>query len=177
MNIKQAIRKEFDGAYGATRGLINLIKDSDLSWKPEQGKNWMTVGQLLKHISNSCGWCVQGFISNNWDMSAFAEVAESDGGLMPADKLPAVGSVQEALSLLKADEELAHRQLELADDATWDDHITAPWGISGSRFNQVMDSIKHLLGHKSQLFYYLKLMGHDVNTHHLWGMGDPADQK
>jgi hypothetical protein len=24
--------------------------------------------------------------------------------------------------------------------------------------------------HKSQLFYYLKLMGRDVNTMHLWGM-------
>jgi len=30
--------------------------------------------------------------------------------------------------------------------------------------------VSHLNAHKSQLFYYLKLMGKDVNTAHMWGM-------
>jgi hypothetical protein len=30
--------------------------------------------------------------------------------------------------------------------------------------------VQHLDSHKSQLFYYLKLMGRDVNTMNLWGM-------
>jgi len=31
--------------------------------------------------------------------------------------------------------------------------------------------VNHLLSHKGQLFYYLKLQGREVNTMHLWGVG------
>ena len=31
--------------------------------------------------------------------------------------------------------------------------------------------VGHLANHKAQLFYYLKLLGKDVNTMHLYGMG------
>jgi len=30
--------------------------------------------------------------------------------------------------------------------------------------------VAHLEMHKSQLYYYLKLLGRDVNTSHLWGV-------
>jgi hypothetical protein len=49
--------------------------------------------------------------------------------------------------------------------------FSAPWNpesqvILGQR---LLSMIAHLLQHKGQLFYSLKLMGRDVNTMHLWG--------
>jgi hypothetical protein len=37
----------------------------------------------------------------------------------------------------------------------------------GPRLAQMVD---HLVLHKAQLFYYLKLQGKPVHTGHLWGM-------
>ncbi|MGE5806101.1 MAG: DinB family protein, partial [Ignavibacteria bacterium] len=48
--------------------------------------------------------------------------------------------------------------------------IIAPWG--GPEiflFQHLLLMIAHLAQHKGQLFYYLKLMGKDVNTSDLWG--------
>ncbi|UCG88721.1 MAG: hypothetical protein JSW71_09365 [Gemmatimonadota bacterium] len=48
--------------------------------------------------------------------------------------------------------------------------VTAPWGGPElSLFQQILRVIAHLAQHKGQLFYYLKLMGRDVNTGDLWG--------
>ncbi len=49
--------------------------------------------------------------------------------------------------------------------------VTAPWDPTprplGYRLNEMID---HLISHKAQLFYYLKLQGKPVNTGNLWGM-------
>jgi uncharacterized damage-inducible protein DinB len=48
--------------------------------------------------------------------------------------------------------------------------FTAPWGGSElSLFQHLLLMIAHLAQHKGQLFYYLKLMGKDLNTSDLWG--------
>lgn len=44
------VRGEIDGVYRATEGLVKLVRDGELGWKPPVGKNWMTVGQLLEHL-------------------------------------------------------------------------------------------------------------------------------
>jgi len=47
----------------------------------------------------------------------------------------------------------------------------APWGgPEVTLFQHLYHMIGHLGQHKGQLFYYLKLLGKDVNTSHLWGM-------
>jgi uncharacterized damage-inducible protein DinB len=38
-----------------------------------------------------------------------------------------------------------------------------------SLFEHLLRMIAHLAQHKGQLFYYLKLMGKEVNTSDLWG--------
>jgi uncharacterized damage-inducible protein DinB len=49
--------------------------------------------------------------------------------------------------------------------------FTAPWGGPEiSLFQHLLLMIAHLTQHKGQLFYYLKLMGKDVNTSDLWGV-------
>jgi len=34
----------------------------------------------------------------------------------------------------------------------------------------LLQMVQHLVQHKTQLYYYLKLMGRPVNTGHLYGM-------
>jgi uncharacterized damage-inducible protein DinB len=89
-----------------------------------------------------------------------------------ADALPTVTSVAEARRKIEADRQLAadilagvsDEDLEMRPSPVyWD-----PREVSlGQRISEMVD---HLVQHKGQLFYYLKLMGRDVNTSLLWGM-------
>jgi len=48
----------------------------------------------------------------------------------------------------------------------------APWEPENARSLGLhcLSMVQHLDSHRHQLFYYLKLMGKDVNTMTLWGM-------
>jgi len=91
--------------------------------------------------------------------------------ITPLEKVPAVASVDEALSLLVSDRELCMDVLsDLSDERLLSERSAAPWGGPEVTLLQHCTSmIWHLGQHKGQLFYYLKLQGKDVNTMHLWG--------
>ncbi len=52
MSWKTVLVEQVKGAYRAAEGLLELVEDEQLSWKPESGENWMTVGQLLNHMAD-----------------------------------------------------------------------------------------------------------------------------
>jgi uncharacterized damage-inducible protein DinB len=178
MNWTELLKSEANVAYDATFGLIDFLEESDLSWKPASGENWMTVGQLLKHIADACGYCCRAFVTGQWgqpaqEVSEAARVEMSDEATLPlAENMPAVENIAQAKSLLQADREIALAAIEEAgEEALAMRRTSAPWNpdsqvILGQR---LFSMIAHLLQHKGQLFYYLKLMGRDVNTVHLWG--------
>src|SRR5262245_57640704 len=102
MNWTELINGKIEESYGATLGLAKLVTDKDLSWKPATGTNWMTVGQLLEHLTNAGGTCVKGFVTGDWGMPEGAEMK------MPtAAELPSVKSVADAVSRIEADKKLA----------------------------------------------------------------------
>ena len=39
--------------YKVTDALMAMVTDADLAWKPTEGTNWMTTGQLLFHLTGS----------------------------------------------------------------------------------------------------------------------------
>jgi hypothetical protein len=134
----------------------------------------MTVGQLLKHITNACGAGCRGFVTGNWGLPSGMKMEDlpPDEMLPPAEKLPGIESVAEARKLLSADKAIA---LQMIDQAGENDLATkemaAPWA-PGSTFalgRHLLQMIQHLDQHKGQLFYYLKLQGKAVNTADLWG--------
>ena len=88
-----------------------------------------------------------------------------------AEALPGVESVEQALQLLEDDRRLTLDCIEESDETEiLGNRFTAPWGGSAiSLFQHLLMMIAHLAQHKGQLFYYLKLMGKDVNTADLWG--------
>jgi len=92
--------------------------------------------------------------------------------LPPAEKMPTVTSVAEAKSMLAADKKLAFEMLtKVSEDDLAHLKAPAPWEPSEKLLgHRLLEMIGHLVQHKSQLYYYLKLQGKPVNTGHLWGM-------
>jgi uncharacterized damage-inducible protein DinB len=174
MTLTQVLQEEAEVTYAITEKLFRRVDDRELSWKPTSGKNWMTVGQLLMHSACfGCGKAVQGFVKGDWGLSGDTSVEglAAENHVPPASALPSVRDVEQALKLLAQDRNLALACIADVDEADLlARRIAAPWGGSEvSLFLHLLHMIEHLAQHKGQLFYYLKLMGKDVNTGDLWG--------
>lgn len=170
MELKSYVEGELASSYDALEGLLDLLSEDDLDWKPASGTNWMTVGQLLEHLAGCGGLSFQGLAEG-----AFAEMpaeAAEGGGLPPAAALPGAASLADARARIRADRALAERVLAVASEADLASKPAPVWWDPRDRALGVrmLDMILHLNQHKGQLFYYLKLMGHDVNTMHLYGI-------
>jgi uncharacterized damage-inducible protein DinB len=174
MNWTQMLKAEIEVAYSTTAKLIEKVDPASLDWKPASGDNWMTVGQLLKHMTNSCGAGCKGFLTGDWGMPEGVKVEDlpPEEMLPPAEKLPTMASVEEAQKLFAEDKVLALHMIDQAGELDLAiKQVAAPWAPTvkyplGRHFLQM---IQHLDRHKSQLFYYLKLQGKPVNTADLWG--------
>ena len=174
MNWTQLLECEIETAYTTTASLLEKVDLDGLDWKPESGSNWMTVGQLLKHITEACGAACKAFVTGDWGLPPGVKVEDlsPEEMLPPAEKLPTIGSVDEARKLLSKDKALALQIIEQADENDLTSkQIAAPWapGVEYALGRHLLQMVQHLERHKSQLFYYLKLQGKPVNTADLWG--------
>lgn len=174
MNWTELLRKEIESTFAVTEGLLDLVDEEMLQWKPAAGSNWMTTGQLLKHITNACGCSMRGFVTGDWGLPEGVDINNlpPEEMLPPAEKMPTVGNVAEAKQLLGEDMQLALTLLaSCSEEELSTKKTTAPWDpaevLLGHRLLQMVD---HLKEHKAQLFYYLKLSGKPINTGNLWGM-------
>ncbi len=188
MNWTDLLKSEIEIAYNATDGLLDLVDEDGLDWKPSEGSNWMTVGQLLMHLAIACGAPMRGYVTGDWGLPEGVDIdnlSPEDVGLPegvdmdnlapeemlpPAENLPTVGSVSEAKAFLAEDKQLALEMVaECDEDRLASQTSKAPWDsteiILGHR---LMHMVAHLSHHKGLLFYYLKLQGKAVNTSHLW---------
>ncbi len=174
MNWTELLKSEIETAYASTAKLLDRVDPASLEWKPQTGSNWMTVSQLLKHISEGCGAACKGFVTGDWGMPEGMKIEDipPEEMLPPAEKLPAIGSVAETKAALEKDKALA---LQMVDQAGENDlanrKTSAPWapGVEYALGRHLLQMVQHLERHKSQLFYYLKLQGVPVNTEDLWG--------
>jgi uncharacterized damage-inducible protein DinB len=175
MKWTELLNEGIEDNFRITDRLMALVEDGDLNWKPATGKNWMTIGQLLNHLTNACGFCCRAFATGDWGPPDGIEPAGTpeDDLLPPAEGLPTVASVAEARAALARDRELALAMVrEVGEERLDSEMVAAPWEPStphplGWHF---LSMVLHLMQHKGQLFYYLKLMDRDVNTAHLWGV-------
>ncbi len=160
-----------EGVYRATMTLFDLVPEDKLDWRPSDKNNWWTTSQLLMHLTTATGVCMKGFITGEWPEMPEFEGCE-EGVLPPAEVFPTVASVAEAKRMLEEDRKLAATQLaELSDDDFSNKIVTAPWDPRPlPLWNQLLMSVEHQISHKTTLFGYLKLLGVDVNTGHLYGM-------
>jgi uncharacterized damage-inducible protein DinB len=171
MNWTELIQTEIETTYRVTQALIDMVDESNLDWKPATGSNWMTVGQLLHHLTDGCGASVRGFVTGDWGMPPEAEPAPEEM-LPPAEKLPSIASIAECKLLLAEDQALALEMLaRCTEDELASKQVVAPWNPDHPMDlgYSLLQMVTHLASHKAQLFYYLKLQGKPVHTGHLWG--------
>jgi len=168
MILTELLHHRAEDAYHAAEGLLALVDEGALSWKPATGGNWMTTAQLLRHLTDACGAAMKGFVTGDWGTPP----GEEEGALPAAERLPAVTSVEEARRGLAADKRLALEMIAKAGEAELTSvRVAAPWDPTPRLLGyQLCEMIDHLISHKAQLFYYLKLQGKPVHTGHLWGM-------
>ena len=177
MNWTDLLTDAVEDNYRATDILMAMGEAADLDWKPASGSNWMTTGQLLWHLTSACGYCCRCFLTGEWGPPDGVEAPEGstpeDDMLPPAEGLPTIESVQKARELLAADKQVALDAIaEAGEDKLAGETVAAPWDPEHPALygRQFLGMVIHLQSHKSQLFYYLKLLGRDVNTMTLWGM-------
>ena len=166
MDWTELLKSEMTEAYRATAGLMDLVDEDKLDWAPPSGENWMTTRQLLRHLTDACGWCCANFVDDAWGAIMTGE------GASPPTTLE---SVAEAKAELAKDKERAFAALERAgSEALETRRIQAPWDPTPRPLGQhLLQMVGHLNTHKAQLFYYLKLQGKPVNTFTLWGLPEP----
>jgi hypothetical protein len=174
MNWAELLKAEIEYTYAGAEKLMDLVDENTLDWKPATGSNWMTTGQVLRHVTDACGMAIKGFVTGDWGMPEGVDPSQipPEEMLPPAEKMPTVASVAEAKELIAKDKVVALEMLaQCSEDDLSNKTATAPWDptplVLGHRILQMID---HLKQHKAQLFYYLKLQGKPVNTGHLWGM-------
>jgi uncharacterized damage-inducible protein DinB len=173
MSLVKVLLQEMENNYKLTEKLFQLVEPGQLCWKPPTGSNWMTVGQLLMHCSSACGAGARAFVTGDWGLPDGVDIKNlpPEEMLPPAEKLPTVESVDQALRLLAEDRRIGIATLEGLDEAELlQKRFSAPWGgVDFSLFQHILHMINHLGQHKGQLFYYLKLLGKNLNTADLWG--------
>jgi hypothetical protein len=171
MTLTDILLNEAKTTYKITEELFHLVSDNELSWTPPTGKNWMTVGQLMMHCASfGCGKAIQGFVKGDWGGTKIEDLSK-ENHVPPPSELPCVESVEQAFKLLSVDKKLALKCIAEVDETKLlDKTFVAPWGGPElPLFQHLLHMIAHLNQHKGQLFYYLKLMGKNVNTNDLWG--------
>ncbi len=174
MNWTKLLTMEMETAYTTAASLLDKVDADGLGWKPASGANWMTVGQLLKHISEACGVACRAFVTGDWGLppGVKPEDLSAEEMLPPAEKLPTVASVAEAKTALLEDRAIALETLRQAGEHDLANrNMAAPWapGAEHALGWHLLKMVQHLERHKTQLFYYLKLQGKPVNTQDLWG--------
>ncbi|MEJ2083148.1 MAG: DinB family protein [Acidobacteriota bacterium] len=173
MSLREVLSEEMENSFAVTERLIRMVHSDQLAWKPATGSNWMTVGQLLWHCSSACGVAMRAFVTGEWGLPEGVEFKDltPEDILPPAEKLPAVESIEQALQLLGEDRQVGASVLrEVPEADLLGRRFSPPWGgAECTLFQHLLHMIEHLGQHKGQLFYYLKLLGHDVKTEDLWG--------
>ena len=174
MNWTEMLTSEMEQSYKATRGLLDQVDEGTMDWTPSTGENWMKQGQLLRHIVDACGAGCRGFVTGDWGFPEGVDPNNLTPEQMtpPVEAMPAVQSLDETRKLLEADRKIALEMLAKAGEERLANEPTpAPWDPTPMPLGQrLLSMVHHLITHKSQLFYYLKLQGKGVNTSHLWGM-------
>lgn len=174
MKWTELLQGQIEYEYKVAEQLLDQVVEADLDWKPATGTNWMTTGQLCMHITNACGTGMRGFVTGDWGMPEGMDPTDMkpEDMLPPAEKLPAVSSIAEAKRLLMEDKQVALDAIASAGEGDLTNKAApAPWDPTEMPLGQrCLSMLSHLAQHKGQLFYYLKLQGKRVNTHHLWGM-------
>jgi uncharacterized damage-inducible protein DinB len=148
--------------YRPVEKLIGMVPADKLDWKP--GPTFMSVGQVLCHLSDGFGGGFDMLLSGKWP--SMEEMGEG----MKLENLPSC-SPQEALDKLEKDKKILRQVLDGVSEGDFTNKVVSvPWGMKAKLERMAISFLEHFTNHKMQLFTYLKLLGLPVNTETLYGM-------
>jgi len=152
--------------YKTTAGLMRMAPEDKINWKPSETNNWMTLGQLLQHLSDSTGMPMRCFVTGEWPPMP----ADASEMLPPAEKMPTAASVGEAIEKLEADRRVMEQVLADLPDADFRNRMaSAPWApVQLPLWVWLLMMVEHQMNHRTVLFTYLKLLGLPVTTEHMY---------
>jgi hypothetical protein len=143
-------------SFRPTESMLKMVPADKLDWKP--GNSFMTLGQLICHLSSGIGTELNMALTNSWPKPED----------MLSKEMPAC-SVQEALEKLEKDKTTLRDVLaSVSEDEFANKILTVPWGWKSKMEKMALDFREHFTNHKMQLFTYLKLLGLPVNTETLY---------
>jgi hypothetical protein len=147
-------------AFRPAESMLKLVPADKLDWKP--APNFMSMGQLISHLSEGIGAELHMLLTNSWPKPE--EMSES----MKQGNMPTC-NVQEALARLEKDKTTLREVLSGITEEDFANRIVSvPWGWKAKMEKMALEFRDHFVNHKMQLFTYLKLLGFPVNTETLY---------
>ena len=147
---KAEFRKRVEDIAKPVRYLISIVPEDKYGWSPRD--NMFDLGRLVGHLV--------------WSMGDFKKVIENEQMVVTPDfeTLPK----EKALETF---DEYITGSLGALDTLTDEDFykpVETPWGFKGNMIELLMLLCDHVIHHKMQLYIYLKLLGYDLGSGHLY---------
>lgn len=150
-----------DDLVKSTEHLFQQIPEEKIDWKPAE--HAFSVGQQLAHIVGAFEGYARGMTTGAWGFRSIREL------FLQNRRTPSV-TVAEATRLLRANHAEFRRCIgNLSEEEFLRGEVETPQlGGSVPRWRIGLLFIEHHLNHKAELFMYLKLLGIEVNSSHLY---------
>jgi hypothetical protein len=140
--------------------LISLIPTDKTEWRPQP--NTFRVCDLLGHLLEClAGFCATLYAANTEQLAHFDRLRE-----LPVNHCC---GAEEALTRIADYSVYIREGFDLLDDSDLRRHVRTVFVAEGEPvLTLLLGNLEHLINHKYQLFFYLKLLGIPVSTSDLY---------
>jgi len=169
--ITESLHDKIQESIDRTTHLVTLVPESSLSFHPvshAHGVVFTDVGHLLGHLLD----CLSGFCAAF--LAMFPEQLDSFQSLreQPVNHSCSPG---EAILRIQRYGDHIRAGFALCSDETLARPLKTVFVPQGESFATILlGNLEHLLNHKHQLFFYLKLLGIPVGTADLYALRKPS---
>jgi hypothetical protein len=161
-----AVRDKVLEALERTEHLVSLVPSDKLDWRPATdvvaSRPMTDLGHLLGHLLDcAAGFCAALYAAYPFQLSDFADLRHLS--------VNHACRPEEAASRLEQYCQCIARGFELCTDEDLSRKLPTVFGPQGERLvTLLLGNLEHLLNHKYQLFFYLKLLGVPINSSDLY---------
>ena len=150
----------FDEMFTPTVPLFRMVPADKIDWKPTERS--FTTGQLMAHIAGALGVYGRGIARGEWGYASMREI------FLRNRRTPSL-KVEEAVAVLEKNHAEFNQLLRTLTEEEFDSgEIDTPQLGRVPRWRIAMLALEHHINHRAELFMYLKILGVEVNTGHLY---------
>jgi uncharacterized damage-inducible protein DinB len=151
----------FDELIQSTESLFRTVPPDKLDWKPTEKS--FTIGQQMAHIVGAIEVYGRGLSAADWGFTSMRE------RFVQNRYTPSMSAEDAVTTLHKNAVDFRTRVGALTEEEFNSGEVDAPqFGKKMPRWRIAMLAVEHHNNHKTELFMYLKIIGMNVNTGHLY---------